>query len=118
MADITLGSQPLSLRRMRIPGLQKASAAYLLVGIFLLFGLWIPATFLTSVTFKVVAADQVVIGILGLALLIPLTAGAFDLSVGNMLAFSLVIVSWLEANTHLNGLVSCALAVGACSAVG
>src|SRR4051794_1939262 len=118
MADITLGSQPLSLRRIRIPGLQKASAAYLLVFIFLLFGTWIPGTFLTSVTFKVVAADQVVIGILGLALLVPLTAGAFDLSVGNMLAFSLVIVSWLEANTHFNGFVSCLIAVLACGGVG
>ncbi len=81
----------------RLPGLQKASALYLLGFILVLFGLWIPETFLTQTTFKLVLADQVVIAILGLALLIPLTAGAFDLSVGAMLAFSLVIVSWFEA---------------------
>ena len=82
------------------------SAVYLLGFIFLLFALWIPETFLTQTTFKLVFADQVVVAILGLALLIPLTAGAFDLSVGAMLAFSLVIVSWFEAeHRHAGGRV-------------
>jgi ribose transport system permease protein len=105
-------------RRFRLPGLQKASALYLLVFILVLFGIWIPNTFLTATTFRVVGGDQVVVAILALALLIPLTAGVFDLSVGNMLAFSLVIVSWFQANTGLNGFVSAALAVLACAAVG
>ena len=104
--------------RLRLPGMQKASVLYLLAFIMVLFSLWIPETFLTETTFKVVAADQVVIGILGLALLIPLTAGAFDLSVGAMLAFSLVVVSWLEANTGLNGVLSSLVAIAACAAVG
>ena len=91
---------------------------YLLAFILVLFGLWIPETFLTQTTFKLVLADQVVIGILGLALLIPLTAGAFDLSVGAMLAFSLVIVSWFEADTGLNGVLSAVIALAACAAVG
>jgi ribose transport system permease protein len=104
--------------QLRIPGLQKASAVYLLGFIIVLFGVWIPETFLTQTTFKVVLADQVVIGILGLALLIPLTAGVFDLSVGAMLAFSLVVVSWLEANTGLNGLLSSLVALAACAGVG
>ena len=81
------------------PACRPASALYLLAFIIILFGLWIPDTFLTQTTFKLVLADQVVIAILGLALLIPLMAGAFDLSVGTMLAFSLVIVSWFEAET-------------------
>jgi ribose transport system permease protein len=103
---------------LRLPGLQKASALYLLGFILILFGLWIPETFLTQTTFKLVLADQVVIAILGLALLIPLTAGAFDLSVGTMLAFSLVIVSWFEANSGLNAVLSCLIALLACAAVG
>jgi ribose transport system permease protein len=102
----------------RIPGLQKASAAYLLIFEFILFGLWIPDTFLSETTFKVVGSDQVVVGILSLALLIPLTAGVFDLSVGNMLAFSLVIVSWLAQHTHLNSAVASLIALAACGVVG
>ena len=68
-------------RRTLLPGLSKASVLYLLALILVLFGLWIPETFLTQATFKIVLADQVVIGILALAVLVPLTAGAFDLSV-------------------------------------
>ena len=64
----------------------QGERAYLLGLIILLFALWIPETFLTHTTFKLVFADQVVVAILGLALLVPLTAGAFDLSVGAMLA--------------------------------
>ena len=118
MTQATVPIEQAPPRRIRLPGLQKASALYLLALIFVLFGLWIPDTFLTSTTFKVVGGDQVVVAILALAVLIPLTAGVFDLSVGNMLAFSLVITSWFQANTGLNGFVSSALAVLACGAVG
>src|SRR5437867_3239151 len=118
MADITLPIGRRGFPRFRLPGLQKASVLYLLGFIFVLFGAWIPHTFLTRTTFKIVAADEVVVGILGLALLIPLTAGVFDLSVGAMLAFSLVVVSWLEAHSHMNGLLASLLAVLACGVVG
>ena len=118
MAQATVPVTRPAPSRLRIPGLQTASAAYLLAFIFILFGLWIPETFLTQTTFKIVLADQVVVGILALALLVPLLAGAFDLSVGAMLAFSLVLVSWLEANTGLNGVLSCVIAIGACALVG
>jgi ribose transport system permease protein len=118
MTEATVPLARASRPRLHLPGLHQASALYLLVAIFLLFGLWIPNTFLTATTFKVVGGDQVVVAVLALALLIPLTAGVFDLSVGNMLAFSLVIVSWFQANTGLNGFVSSVLAVLACGAVG
>jgi ribose transport system permease protein len=104
--------------RLRLPGLHKASAVYLLAFVMVLFSLWIPDTFLSSTTFRVVGADQVVVGILALALLIPLVTGVFDLSVGAMLAFSLVIVSWLEVNTGINAVLSCLIALAACAVVG
>ena len=86
-------------RRNLLPGLGRASVLYLLALILVIFGLWIPDTFLTQATFKIVLGDQVVIGILGLAVLVPLSAGAFDLSCGAMLAFSLVIMSWFQAES-------------------
>jgi ribose transport system permease protein len=118
MTQATVPSERQWRRRLQIPGLKRASALYLLALIFVLFGLWIPSTFLTNTTFKVVGSDQVVVGILGLAVLIPLSAGAFDLSVGANLAFSLVIVSWLKGHTGINGLLACLIAVAACGAVG
>ena len=107
-----------SRHRLRLPGIQRASVLYLLALIFVLFGLWIPETFLTQATFKLVLSDQVVIGILALAVLVPLTAGVFDLSCGAMLAFSLVIVSWFEEQTGLNAVLSSLLALGACVVIG
>jgi ribose transport system permease protein len=103
---------------LHLPGLSRVSALYLLAVIVVLFGLWIPESFLTATTFKVVAADMVVVGILGLALLVPLVAGVFDLSVGNMLAFSLVIVSALAQNATLDPVTGSLVAILACAAVG
>jgi ribose transport system permease protein len=105
-------------RRSWLPGLNRASVLYLLALILVLFSLWIPETFLTQSTFKIVFADQVVIGILGLAVLVPLSAGAFDLSCGAMLAFSLVIMSWFQAETGVNAVLSAIIALAACAGIG
>ena len=111
---------PAARRRVRpsVPGLRSASALYLLALIFAVFSLWIPSTFLSKATFTLVLSDQVVIGILALALLVPLVTGAFDLSCGSMLAFSLVILSYLQQHTGLNVVLSCFVAVAACGAAG
>ena len=107
-----------TLSRLRPPSLERASALYLFAFVIVLFGVWIPDTFLTSVTFRLVAADQVVIAILALAILVPLVVGAFDLSVGAMLAFSLVVLTWLEAHTELNAVLSSLIAIASCGLVG
>jgi ribose transport system permease protein len=114
----TIATQSPSRRRFRLPGLERASVVYLFAVIIVLFSLWTPETFLTRATFKLVLADQVIVGILALAVIIPLSAGAFDLSCGANLAFSLVIISWLQRNTGLNGFMSCAIGVLASGAIG
>ena len=105
-------------RRNWLPGLGRASVLYLLALILVIFSLWIPDTFLSQATFKIVLGDQVVIGVLGLAVLVPLSAGAFDLSCGAMLAFSLVIMSWFQAETGLNPVLSAIVAIAGCGVVG
>lgn len=107
-----------SPRALRLPGMDRASAVYLFGFVLILFSILTPNTFLTGATFKSVLADQVIIGMLALAVIIPLLAGAFDLSCGANLAFSLVIISWLQKNTGLNGFVCCALGVLAAGAIG
>jgi ribose transport system permease protein len=103
---------------LRLPGMERASVVYLFGFIIILFSIWTPGTFLTRATFKLVLADQVIVGILALAVIIPLSAGAFDLSCGANLAFALVIISWLQKNTGLNGFVSCGIGVLAATGVG
>jgi ribose transport system permease protein len=104
--------------RPTLPGLRSVSALYLLALVMVVFGSWVPETFLTQETFRLVLSDQAVVGILALALLVPLVCGAFDLSCGAMLGFSLVVVSWLQAHTGLGAPLSCVLALVACGVAG
>jgi ribose transport system permease protein len=99
-------------------GIRQASAVYLLALIFLLYGLWIPSTFFTTVTFRAVGAGQVSVALLALAVLVPLISGAYDLSVGGIMAFSLAILTWLVSNASLNIVVCCLIALAASAGAG
>jgi ribose transport system permease protein len=52
------------------------------------------------------------------SVLLPLAAGAFDLSVGTMLALGMVLTTWLNAQYSMNPLLAGAIAILACAAVG
>ena len=55
-----------------------------LLGIFILvFGLWEPQTFLAMATLHTIAAEQLAVAIIALAVTVSLSAGAFDLSSGS-----------------------------------
>ncbi|MEY2626605.1 MAG: Autoinducer 2 import system permease protein LsrD, partial [Actinomycetota bacterium] len=109
-------------------GLDRFSAIYLWVGFIVVFGLWKSDTFLSSATFKLTLGENVPIGLLALAFLIPLATNSFDLSIGAMCSLSLVVSTWLqnEARTgavtprHFNmpGILTALIAIGVCSLVG
>ena len=101
-----------------VPTPTSASALYLLALEFVVFAIWIPDLFFTQATFKLVLADQVIVGMMALGLLIPFVAGAFDLSIGAMVAFSFVITAWFGVETSINTVLAAVLAVGACALVG
>jgi ribose transport system permease protein len=105
-------------RILRLLGVKRISAVYLMVLTVVLFGIWVPHTFLTEVTFRLVGANQVVVGMVAIALLIPFCAGEFDLSVGAMVAFSLVIVCWFGLHTRVNVVFACLVALAACVLAG
>jgi len=69
-------------RRKFSTGFDRFSGLYLLALFIVVFGLWVPDQFLTTSTLHSVAAQQAVTGIVALAILIPLAAGLYDLSVG------------------------------------
>ena len=69
-------------RRKLNPGFDRFSGLYLWALFIIVFGIWVPDQFLTSATLHSVAAQQAVTGIVALAILIPLAAGLYDLSVG------------------------------------
>jgi ribose transport system permease protein len=61
------------------------------------FGALRPDTFLTEATFTTILGSQAVIVVLTLGLLIPLTAGDYDLSVAGVLSVSAMLLAVLNA---------------------
>ena len=74
-------------------------SALILFGAFIvIFGIQSPHVFLTTSTFRLTFGEGVVTSILALAFLIPLCAGAYDLSIGAMMGLSLVLMNWFGVN--------------------
>ncbi len=92
-----LTSDPAARKRRFRFGFDRFSGLYVLGAIIITFGMWVPNTFLTTQTLKSVAAQQSVVAILALALLLPLAAGVFDLSVGAMLGLAVVLVTKFQS---------------------
>jgi ribose transport system permease protein len=61
------------------------------------FGYLRPDTFLTTSNFSTIFGSQAVLLILSIALMIPLTAGEYDLSVAGTLGISLILTQYLNA---------------------
>lgn len=96
---------------------RRFSAVYLLALIFVVFGTT-QDQFLTGPTIRIVLGQQVTVAILALAVLVPLVTGAFDLSVGAMFGFSLVIVTKLQQHGFASPGVDSLIAIAACMVVG
>jgi ribose transport system permease protein len=96
------------------PGFDRGSGLYVWAALLLIFGLWVPETFLTIRTWRALSADQAVTAIVALAALVPLAGRQFDLSVAHMLGFSLIVVTWTQSEWGLNPLLAmgCSLVVG------
>ena len=103
MSTVPATQGPDARRRPRLPrglGLDRFSGVYLWILFIVVFGIWTPSEFLTISTVHGVASTQAVTGIVALAVLIPLAAGLYDLSVGatanltGMLAITLLNHGW------------------------
>ena len=63
-----------------------------------LFGALEPDTFLTVANFQTIFGSQTVLVVVTLALLIPLTAGDYDLSIASVVSLSAMVVALLNAD--------------------
>ena len=91
------------------------------IGVLYLYGLtwliftsWIPDTWLTWLTHRSVMNQNAILLVVALGLLIPLSAGVFDLSIAGTISASAVTVSWLliEPQWPIPLAIIAALAVG------
>jgi ribose transport system permease protein len=99
-------------------GMRRFSGLYLWALFIVMFGVWKPHLFLTQSTLHSVAAAQAVSAMLALALLIPLAAGAYDLSVGAVINFSTVLVVVLQTKHHLSMVPAISISIALCALIG
>ena len=94
-------------------GLDRFSALYLGVIFIVIFGIWTPHLFLTMSTVQTIASSQAIAAMLGIAVIVPLAAGVFDLSIGAVVNLTAVIAAVLMQRDNWNMWAAIAVAVAA-----
>jgi ribose transport system permease protein len=82
------------------------------------FALWIPGTFLNVSTAQTIASEQAITLILGLGVIISMSAGQFDLSVAQNLGFGAAICIKLMTTAHFSPVEAAATTVLVCGGFG
>jgi ribose transport system permease protein len=103
---------------IRASGIERLSALYILAVFIIVFGVWTPNLFFSLATVHLVASQQVVVGMLAMAVLVPLACGAFDLSVGANVNLSAVLVCILQVQDHYSMWSAIAISILASGLVG
>ena len=98
--------------------LDRGALLLVWIAVIVVFGILRPDTFLTSENMQTILGSQATLVILTLGLLIPLTAGDYDLSVASTLSLSAMIITILNARHGVPLGVAMAAGVGAAALVG
>lgn len=75
-------------------GFDKYSGIYVWALLVLIFALWIPDLFLQTSTLKQVLTFQAISAIVALGLILPVAAGAFDLTIAGTLTVAVCFTAW------------------------
>lgn len=86
-------------RRINL-GFDKYSGIYVWALLVIVFALWIPDLFLTTDTLKQVLTFQAISAIVALGLILPVAAGAFDLTIAGTLTVSVCFTAWALTNGY------------------
>jgi ribose transport system permease protein len=98
--------------------LANAGVIYVWLLIIVGFTIWKPDTFPTWQTAQTVLNQNAIAGLVALALVVPLSARVFDLSVGASLGLCNVIVAWLLVNKGVPMVPAILLTVAAGALIG
>jgi ribose transport system permease protein len=102
----------------RVLSFRTVSALYIFVVMFIVFSIWVPDTFLKWDTWRALLDSQAATAIVAVGLVIALSAGAFDLSVGAMLGFGSILVAWLLVDQGVPVVPAIVLTVAAGGVIG
>jgi ribose transport system permease protein len=99
-------------------GFDRFSGLYLWATFIIVFAVWTPETFLTSGTAQSIAQQQSIVAMMAIALLLPLSAGAYDLSIGAVVNFSAILVTVLQTQRHWGMWAAILFCVAMCAVIG
>ena len=108
----------MSANLLRSLSFRNASALWVMVAIVLYFSYSIPDTFLAARTWKSLLDTQAIVAITAVALVVPLSAGVFNLAIGAQVCVASIMVGWLLVPVGLPILVSVVVTVAASAALG
>lgn len=93
---------------------RNIGVVYLYGLIWVVFTMWVPDTWLTWLTHRSVLNQNAILVVVAIGLLVPLSAGVFDLSIAGTISASAVMVSWglVEAKWSIPVAIAAALVVG------
>lgn len=98
--------------------LGKFSGLFLIVALVVIFGAWIPDTFLTVTTVQAIVRNEAITIILSLSLMASLCAGVFDLSIGQNVGLGAVVCVSLVSEYHWEPMPACVATVLVCGVIG
>jgi len=92
---------------------RNLGVVYVLALVVIIFAIWIPSQFLTYSTLASVLNTSSVSCLVALALVLPLSAGMFDFSVGYALGLTGVLAAYLVGNGEAIGIaIAISIAAG------
>jgi ribose transport system permease protein len=78
--------------------LDRFSGLYVFALVIVVFALWVPGTFLRVGNVELIAGQQAITALLALAVIVPMAAEVFDLSIGAIMGLSTVAVAYLQSH--------------------
>jgi ribose transport system permease protein len=101
--------------RLAVLSFGNIGAIYVWAALIVLFAIWVPHLFLTANAVEQICNQYSISAIVALALVLPLSAGVYDLSVGSIMGLTGVVAGALLGHTKLPVaiVIILALAVGA-----
>lgn len=105
-------------RLLKALSFQNISALYIFVALLIIFALWVPDTFLDRDTFKTLLDNQALTAIVAVGLVIPLSAGLFNLAIGAEVGIASILAAWLLARQGVPVLPAIILAILAGGLIG
>jgi ribose transport system permease protein len=92
-------------------GFRNISALYILVALLIVFSIWIPGTFWTAATFRTLLDGNAVLGLAAIGLIIPLSAGVYNLALGFQVGLGGILVGFLMNSAGMGVWVSIVMAL-------